>query len=81
MLAQSKLACLADMQTRRQSMAETAASVAIGYLVALLSQLAIFPLFGIHLPLADNLAIGLYFTAISIVRGYYVRRLFNWLHR
>lgn len=69
------------MQTRRQSMAETAASVAIGYLVALLSQLAIFPLFGIHLPLADNLAIGLYFTAISIVRGYYVRRLFNWLHR
>lgn len=81
MLAPSKLACLADMQTRRQSMAETAASVAIGYLVALLSQLAIFPLFGIHLPLADNLAIGLYFTAISIVRGYYVRRLFNWLHR
>lgn len=69
------------MQTRRQSMAETEASVAIGYLVALLSQLAIFPLFGIHLPLADNLAIGLYFTAISIVRGYYVRRLFNWLHR
>lgn len=62
-------------------MAETAASVAIGYLVALLSQLAIFPLFGIHLPLSDNLAIGLYFTAISIVRGYYVRRLFNWLHR
>ena len=69
------------MQTRRQSMAETAASVAIGYLVALLSQLAIFPLFGIHLPLADNLAIGLYFTAISIVRWYYVRRLINWLHR
>lgn len=81
MLAQSKPDCLADMQTRRQSMAETAASVAIGYLVALLSQLAIFPLFGIHLPLADNLAIGLYFTAISIVRGYYVRRLFNWLHQ
>lgn len=81
MLAQSKPACLADMQTRRQSMAETAASVSIGYLVALLSQLAILPLFGIHLPLADNLAIGLYFTAISIVRGYYVRRLFNWLHR
>lgn len=69
------------MQTRRQSMIETAASVAIGYLVALASQLAIFPLFGIHATLSDNLLIGAWFTVISIVRGYYVRRFFNWVHQ
>jgi hypothetical protein len=69
------------MQTRRQSLAETAASVAIGYLVALLSQLAIFPLFGIQIAITDNLMIGAWFTVISIVRGYYVRRFFNWWHR
>lgn len=69
------------MQTRRQSLSETAASVAIGYLVALVSQLAIFPLFGIQIAMTDNLMIGAWFIVISIVRGYYVRRFFNWWHR
>ena len=44
---------------------------------ALASQLAIFPLFGILIPLADNLLIGAWFTAISLVRSYAVRRWFN----
>jgi hypothetical protein len=48
--------------------------------VAVASQIAILPLFGVHLPLADNLAIGGYFTVISLVRSYAVRRLFNRLH-
>ena len=68
------------MQTRRQSLAETVTSVAIGYLVALASQLAIFPLFDIHVSLTDNLLIGAWFTIISILRGYAVRRFFNWYH-
>ena len=67
-------------QSRRQSAIESAANVAIGYGVAVGSQIAILPLFGVHLPLADNLAIGGYFTAISLVRSYAVRRLFNRLH-
>lgn len=69
------------MQSRRQSMIETAVSVTIGYLVALASQIAIFPLFGIHATVADNLMIGAWFTIISVVRGYAVRRFFNWMHR
>ena len=68
------------MQTRTQSLIETMAGVAIGYVVALLSQLVIFPLFGLSVSLSDNLLIGAWFTVISIVRGYYVRRLFNWWH-
>lgn len=35
------------MQSRRQPLVESLVSVAIGFVVALLSQLAIFPLFGI----------------------------------
>ena len=69
------------MQSRRQSMIETAVSVTIGYLVALASQIAIFPLFGIHATVADNLMIGAWFTIISVIRGYAVRRFFNWMHR
>jgi uncharacterized protein (DUF2062 family) len=64
-------------QSRVHSALESAANVAIGYGVAVASQLAIFPLFGIHIPLADNLVIGGYFTLISLARGYLVRRAFN----
>lgn len=64
-------------QTRAMSAAESAANVAIGYGVAVGSQIAILPLFGVHLPLADNLLIGAYFTAISLARSYLVRRAFN----
>lgn len=69
------------MQTRRQSMIETATSVTIGYFVALAFQIAIFPLFGIHATLSDNMLIGAWFTVISVIRGYAVRRFFNWMHK
>ena len=65
------------MQTRKQSLIETTTSVLIGFLVALAIQMAIFPIFGIYVPFSDNLLIGLWFTAVSIVRGYAVRRYFN----
>ena len=67
------------MQTKKMSLIETVLSVLIGYIVALLSQIVTFPLFDIEVSLTDNLLIGLLFTVISIIRGYYVRRLFNWI--
>ena len=60
------------MQSKTQSIIETVTNVAIGYIVALLSQLAVFPLFDIHVPLSSNLMIGVWFTGISLVRGYFV---------
>ena len=65
------------MQTRKQSLVESLTNVAVGYIVAVLSQLAVFPLFGITVSISDNLLIGLYFTVISLVRGYLIRRYFN----
>jgi hypothetical protein len=59
------------------SAVESVANVAIGYGVAVTSQIAIFPLFGVHLPLSDNLLIGAWFTVISLARSYVVRRVFN----
>lgn len=64
-------------QSRRHSAIESVANVAVGYGVAVGSQIVIFPMFGIHIPLGDNLLIGLWFTAISIVRSYALRRWFN----
>ena len=68
------------MQSRLQSLLESFANIAIGYLVALGAQLLVFPLFSINLPLSSNLIIGGLFTAVSLVRSYFLRRLFNWLH-
>ena len=65
------------VQTKLESAIEVVVNVLMGYAVATASQIMIFPLFGIFLPLSDNLLIGAYFTAISIVRGYVVRRFFN----
>jgi hypothetical protein len=56
---------------------ETATNIAIGYTVAVFAQIFIFPFYGIHLPVSQNLEIGLFFTAVSIIRGYALRRLFN----
>lgn len=65
------------MQSRYQSFIEALLNVLIGYVVALASQLLIFPLFGIKVSFAENLLIGGYFTIISIVRSYAIRRWFN----
>lgn len=64
-------------QSRTASLIESVFNVVIGYGVALASQLIIFPMFGIYLPLSDNLAIGAWFTIISLVRSYAIRRWFN----
>lgn len=67
-------------QSRIHSLIESFINVAIGYTVALAAQMAVFPMFGIHIPLTSNLAIGAIFTVVSIARSYTVRRLFNWWH-
>lgn len=69
-------------QSRLESLIEAGMNVAIGYGVALLSQMAIFPMFGIYVPFSTNLWIGAWFTAISLARSYIIRRWFNaMLHR
>lgn len=67
-------------QTRLGSFGESCLNVAIGYGVALASQILVFPLFGINIPLASNVAIGAIFTVISIARSYVIRRAFNAWH-
>ena len=64
-------------QSRLSSLIESLANILIGYVVAILSQLLIFPLFSIHLPLSSNLSIGFWFILVSLVRSYALRRWFN----
>ena len=64
-------------QSRLMSFCEAIANVAIGYGVAVLTQILIFPMFGLHTTLAQNLQMGAVFTVISIVRSYVLRRVFE----
>lgn len=68
-------------QSRRMSFVESCVNVAVGYGVAVGAQIAIFPVFGIRVSLADNLLIGAFFTVVSIGRSYALRRVFNWIGR
>jgi len=65
------------MQTKKQSLIESITNVIIGYIVAVISNAAILPLFGVNLAFGDSMLIGVWFTVISLIRGYCVRRYFN----
>ena len=59
------------------SLIEAATNVIVGYALAVGMQIVVFPVFGIRIALGDQLAIGLAFTGVSLVRGYVLRRLFE----
>ena len=65
------------MQSRLMSSIEAATNVAVGYGVAVLTQVMVFPLFGLQVSLRDNLLLGTVFTSVSLIRFYLLRRFFN----
>jgi hypothetical protein len=64
-------------QSRLMSLVESLANVLVGYGVAVATQMAVFPLFGLAVTVTENLLIGLIFTVVSIVRSYALRRGFE----
>jgi len=61
------------------SFVEALANVAVGYGVAVVTQILIFPVFGLHTTLAQNLSMGGIFTGVSIIRSFLLRRAFEGL--
>lgn len=69
------------MQKKHHSLLEVCLSTAIGFVISFAANLVIMPVvFGFHPSATENLIATIFFTVISVVRGYYVRRLFNTLH-
>lgn len=68
------------MQTRKGSMAEVAVNILIGYWISFALNMLVFLLYNIEVSLRQNFEMGLIFTVASIIRSYYLRRFFNWLH-
>lgn len=64
-------------QSRTMSLVEAVANVVVGYGVAVVTQILIFPVFGLQTTLAQNLEMGAVFTIVSLGRSYALRRLFE----
>lgn len=64
-------------QSRKGSFIEAVVATAIGFVLGLGAQMALFPLFGLETSFSNHAWMVAVFTAISFVRSYWVRRLFN----
>jgi hypothetical protein len=64
-------------QSKFGSFLEALAHTCIGYVLSLCVQLIIYPMYGATFSFRQNIEIGLIFMAVSIVRGYVIRRWFN----
>jgi hypothetical protein len=59
------------------SLVEAVANVGVGYVLAVATQVLVFPLFGLEASLRQSLGLGAIFTLVSLVRGYLLRRVFE----
>jgi ABC-type spermidine/putrescine transport system permease subunit II len=64
-------------QSRGASLFEALTSTVLGFILSVAVQRALFPAMGHDFALTENLVVASVFTAVSILRGYTVRRVFN----
>ena len=64
-------------QSRVMSFVEAMTNVVVGYGIGVGVQIVAFPAFGFTITIRQNLVIGLLFTAVSIMRSYTLRRIFD----
>ena len=65
------------MQSRRHSLIEAITNVVVGYALAVITKIVVFPRFGLQVSFRDNIAIGAIFVLVSLVRSYAIRRVFE----
>jgi hypothetical protein len=64
-------------QSRLMSLVEAVTNVIVGYGLAVVTQIIVFPWFGLEAALGEHLAIGMAFVGVSLARSYLLRRLFE----
>ena len=64
--------------TRRKHFLESFIDIGTGYLLAVVMQILIFPLFGIHTSYNNMFIIGAIFMSVSCIRSWIWRMFFHW---
>ena len=68
------------MQSKLDSFIEACINTFIGFIVATCANIIIFPIVGITASTSQAFLVGVLMTAISVARGYFIRRVANrWL--
>lgn len=65
------------MQSKKESFIETLTSVFVGWLIGVILNMLVLPLFDYDITVIDSLWVSLIFTVVSVIRGYIIRRFFN----
>ena len=65
------------MQSKKESFIETLASVFVGWIIGVILNMLVLPLFDYNITVIDSLWVSLIFTVVSVIRGYITRRFFN----
>lgn len=66
---------------KRIMIIESIVNTIIGMVITFLSQLIIYPLFGLNVSISQNIAILFIFTAISFIRNFAIRYIFSNIKR
>lgn len=64
-------------QHRMDSFMESVTNTAIGFCVSLVTWIVIAWAYGIQMTWSTNIQITLWFTVVSVIRQYVLRRMFN----
>lgn len=64
-------------QSRSMSLVEAITNTIVGFVLAIATQLVVFPLYGLEVTAAGHLTIGVCFLAMSLTRSYLLRRFFE----
>jgi len=66
-----------EKQKKKHSFIEAVSGTVIGLITSFIIQVVIYPLLNIPVTIGQNIIITTVFFAVSVIRGYLVRRLFN----
>jgi len=64
-------------QSKQKSFIESTIQTIIGLGTSILIQVVLYPLMGIPVTFSQNIIITMVFFSVSIIRGYFIRRLFD----
>lgn len=64
-------------QSRLMSVTEAITNVLVGYCLAILVQIVVFPVFGLPVTPSQALGIAVIFSLVSVLRSYALRRMFE----
>lgn len=65
------------MQSKKLSLIESVVNVVSSFVIGVITQILVFPFYGLKISVMANISLTLIFSLTSFVRSYILRRVFN----